>query len=82
MPARHRRSLSQAAMVAANTALSKAQNGFMTSGGVVTTLASCWRFECGVAEEHDENQLFRISVPSGDHSPGDLALSPVHAQLS
>ncbi len=32
-----------------------------------------------VAEEHDENQLFRISVPSGDHSPGDLALSPVHA---
>src|SRR5271165_6065626 len=35
-----------------------------------------------VAEEHDENQLFRISVPSGDHSPGDLALSPVHAQLS
>jgi len=35
-----------------------------------------------VAEEHDENQLLRISVPSGDHSPGDLALSPVHAQLS
>ena len=32
-----------------------------------------------VAEEHDENQLLRISVPSGDHSPGDLALSPVHA---
>ena len=32
-----------------------------------------------VAEEHDENQLFRISIPSGDHSPGDLALSPVHA---
>jgi transposase-like protein len=27
-----------------------------------------------VAEEHDENQLLRISVPSGDHSPGDLAL--------
>ena len=45
-------------------------------------LAACWRFECGVAEEHDENQLFRLSVPSGDHSPGDLALSPVHAQLS
>ena len=35
-----------------------------------------------VAKEHDENQLLRISVPSGDHSPGDLALSPVHAQLS
>jgi hypothetical protein len=35
-----------------------------------------------VAKEHDENQLPRISVPSGDHSPGDLALSPVHAQLS
>ena len=33
-----------------------------------------------VAKEHDENQLLRISVPSGDHSPGDLALSPVHAQ--
>jgi len=32
-----------------------------------------------VAEGHDENQLFRISVPSGNHSPGDLALSPVHA---
>jgi hypothetical protein len=32
-----------------------------------------------VAEEHDENQLLRISVPSGDHSPGDLALSPIHA---
>ena len=32
-----------------------------------------------VAKEHDENQLLRISVPSGDHSPGDLALSPVHA---
>ena len=38
---------------------------------------------CGlVAEEHDENQLLRISVPSGDHSPGDLALSPVHPELS
>ena len=35
-----------------------------------------------VAKEHDENQLLRISVPSGDHSPGDLALSRVHAQLS
>src|SRR5271166_2182450 len=35
-----------------------------------------------VAKEHDENQLLRISVPSGNHSPGDLALSPVHAQLS
>src|SRR5208283_4853370 len=35
-----------------------------------------------VAKEHDENQLLRISVPSGDHSPGDLALSPVHPQLS
>ena len=34
-----------------------------------------------VAEEHDENQLLGISVPSGDHSPGHLALSPVHAQL-
>src|SRR5208283_4831560 len=32
------------------------------------------------SKEHDENQLLRISVPSGDHSPGDLALSPVHAQ--
>ena len=49
-------------------------------GGVVTALAACWRFECGVAEEHDENQLFRISVPSGDHSPGDLALSPARAE--
>jgi exodeoxyribonuclease III len=38
---------------------------------------------CGlVAEGHDENQLFRISVPTGDHSPSDLALSPVHPQLS
>jgi putative transposase len=35
-----------------------------------------------VAKEHDEDQLLRISVPSGDHSSGDLALSPVHAQLS
>ena len=26
-----------------------------------------------VAKEHDENQLLRISVSSGDHSPGDLA---------
>jgi PAS domain S-box-containing protein len=46
--------------------------------------AAHWRGRCHgvgglVAEEHDENQLFRISVPSGDHSPGDLALSPVHA---
>src|SRR5258708_27857573 len=38
---------------------------------------------CGlVAEGHDENQLFRISIPSRDHSPGDLALSQVHPQLS
>jgi hypothetical protein len=38
---------------------------------------------CGlVAEGHDENQLFRISVPTRDQSPGDLALSPVHPQLS
>src|SRR5271157_4788178 len=50
--------------------------------GIVTAPAACWRFECGVAKEHGENQLLRISVPSGDHSPGDLALSPVHAQLS
>jgi NAD(P)-dependent dehydrogenase (short-subunit alcohol dehydrogenase family) len=50
--------------------------------GIVTALAACWRFERGVAEGHDENQLFRISVPSRDHSPGDLALSPVHPQLS
>ena len=38
---------------------------------------------CGlVAEGHAENQLLRIPVPTGDHSPGDLALSPVHPQLS
>src|SRR5271165_3802360 len=45
-----------------------------TCPGVVTALAACWRIECGVTEEHDESQLYRISVPSGDHSPGDLAL--------
>src|SRR6478672_8011842 len=35
-----------------------------------------------VAADHAENQLLRISVPSGDHPPGDLALSPVHAEPS
>ncbi len=62
-----------------------APRGELTHGAatlVAEALAACWRIECGVAEEHDENQLYRISVPSGDHSPGDLALSPVHAQLS
>jgi transposase-like protein len=34
-----------------------------------------------VAEGHDENQLFGISVPTGGHSPADLALSPVHLSL-
>ena len=40
----------------------------------------CHGVGCLVSEEHAENQLLRISVPSGDHSPGDLALSPVHPQ--
>src|SRR5580692_3970341 len=52
------------------------------SPGIVTALAACWGFECGVAEGHAESQLLRISVPSRDHSPGDLALSPIHPQLS
>src|SRR5450631_4232234 len=30
----------------------------------------------------EENQLLRIPVPARDHSTGDLALSPVHAELS
>ncbi len=32
------------------------------SSGIVTARAACWRFECGVAEEDDENQLRRLSV--------------------
>src|SRR5580700_1274999 len=30
----------------------------------------------------EENQLRRIPLPARDYSPGDLALSPVHAQFS
>jgi len=53
-----------------------------TRDGISTALAACWSFECGVAEGHEENQLFRISVPARGPTPGDLALSPVHTQLS
>ena len=28
--------------------------------GIVTAQAACWRFECGVAEEHEENQLLQV----------------------
>jgi hypothetical protein len=37
-----------------------------TSAGdcIVTAAAACWPFECGIAKEHDENQLLRISVPA------------------
>ena len=42
--------------------------------GIVTAAAACWRFECGIAKEHDENQLLRISVPAGDHTSGDIWL--------
>ena len=31
---------------------------------------------------HEENQLRRIPVPARGHTRGDLALSPVHTQLS
>jgi len=61
--------------------------GYPAKRGVVAAASYVARRRCHVvcglvAEEHDENQLFRISVPSGDHSPGDLALSPVHPELS
>ena len=61
--------------------------GYPAKRGVVAAASYEARRRCHVvcglvAEEHDENQLFRISVPSGDHSPGDLALSPVHPELS
>ena len=36
-------------------------------------------FECGIAQEDEENQLCRISVPAGGHTSSDLALSSVHA---
>jgi hypothetical protein len=31
------------------------------SVGIVTAAAACWRFECGIAKEHEEN---RISLPA------------------
>ena len=55
---------------------------FCLAAGLETLSGRCHVVGGLVAKEHDENQLLRISVPSGDHSPGDLALSPVHAQLS
>ena len=59
-----------------------AERPFSVTEGVVTARAACWRFECGVAEEHDENQLRRLSASASDHTSGDLALSSVHTQLS
>jgi hypothetical protein len=29
----------------------------MIFAGIVTAAAACWRFECGIAKEHEENQL-------------------------
>ena len=53
---------------------------FVSQDGVEDGEGRCHGVGGLVAEEHAENQLLRISVPSGDHSPGDLALSPVHPQ--
>ena len=39
-------------------AMSKALNG------IVTARTACWSFKCGIAKEHDTNQLLLISVPS------------------
>ena len=50
--------------------------------GFVTPPAACWMYVGAVAEGYEENQLRRISVPARGHRSGDLALSPVHTQLS
>jgi hypothetical protein len=51
-----------------------------TVAGIVTAPPACWRFGCAVAEERDE-KLRRLLVPAGDHTAGDLAISPIHTQL-
>ncbi len=50
--------------------------------GSVTSLPARWFSVRAAAKEHDENQLRRLRVPARDLSAGDLALSPVHAELS
>ena len=37
--------------------------GRITCAGIVTALTACWRFECGVADGYDENQLLRYRFP-------------------
>jgi hypothetical protein len=56
--------------------------GETTREGFVTPGSACWIWVGAVAEGHEENQLRRISVPALGHTSGDLALSPVHTQLS
>ena len=38
-------------------------DGRITCAGIVTALTACWRFECGVPEGYDENQLLRYRFP-------------------
>jgi hypothetical protein len=57
------------------------RTGSHSRNGIVTAPAACRSLDGGVAKEHDENQLLRISFPSCDYSPGDLALSAVHVEL-
>src|SRR3982074_485587 len=54
----------------------------MDSWGIVTSSGRL-RFLCPPGSQRDEeNQLRRLPIPARDHSAGDLALPPVHAELA
>jgi hypothetical protein len=60
----------------------RARTKGMGRRGFVTPASACWTLLGALAKGHEEDQLRRISVPARGHTSGDLALSPVHAQLS
>jgi short subunit dehydrogenase-like uncharacterized protein len=53
-----------------------------TPEGVVTPFRTCDRSGGSISECYAENQLRRLPLPAGDHTPGDLVVFSVHAQLS
>jgi hypothetical protein len=54
----------------------------LTLVGIVTPSRACGRFGRLASQGDAEDQLRRMPIPAGDHSTGDLALSPVRLELS
>src|SRR5258708_7268398 len=50
--------------------------------GIVTSSGKLWFLWQLGSQRDEENQLQWLSLPTSDHSAGDLALPPVHPELA